>query len=336
MQRLIENVHADPAAQAPPDRGVLATCTWPARWSASAASERARGSCSSSGRNDGLPADPAGEGGAGVRARAFPRRERIRDHGERVVRGQRLMQSASDIFLGWQRSTAIDGQQRDFYIRQLHDWKGSFDIEKSRPVRGEALRPGLRPDPRPRARAIGRPGGDRGVHRRERPFDRAIADFAYGVRRPERAATTRRSSRRCRPAGCRRCLVCEAARRCHERAGCATRPARASASLRSRGTPAEPCRPARSSGRVSGSVAGRPSSSSCSSMAASISSSVMPLVVDRDADHLGVGERLDQGDLAGGRRHRHRREVAEHARARGMLHDDAVGAATAQDGAELR
>ena len=55
-------------------------------------------------------------------------------HGERVVRGQRLMQSASDIFLGWERVAGYDGQERDFYIRQLHDWKGSFEIENSRPV----------------------------------------------------------------------------------------------------------------------------------------------------------------------------------------------------------
>ncbi|WP_104092473.1 DUF2252 domain-containing protein [Arthrobacter sp. GMC3] len=52
--------------------------------------------------------------------------------GERVVSGQRLMQSASDIFLGWQRVKAIDGESRDFYLRQLHDWKGSADIESMR------------------------------------------------------------------------------------------------------------------------------------------------------------------------------------------------------------
>jgi uncharacterized protein (DUF2252 family) len=50
-------------------------------------------------------------------------------HGERVVRGQRLMQAASDIFLGWQRVTGYDGVVRDFYLRQLHDWKGAADVE---------------------------------------------------------------------------------------------------------------------------------------------------------------------------------------------------------------
>jgi uncharacterized protein (DUF2252 family) len=50
--------------------------------------------------------------------------------GERVVAGQRLMQASSDIFLGWQRTEAgLDGKQRDFYIRQLRDWKYSIDIE---------------------------------------------------------------------------------------------------------------------------------------------------------------------------------------------------------------
>ena len=50
--------------------------------------------------------------------------------GQRVVAGQRLMQASSDIFLGWQRTEAgLDGQQRDFYIRQLRDWKYSIAIE---------------------------------------------------------------------------------------------------------------------------------------------------------------------------------------------------------------
>ncbi len=50
------------------------------------------------------------------------------NQGERVVNGQRLMQAASDIFLGWQRVTGLDGQSRDFYVRQLRDWKFSVDI----------------------------------------------------------------------------------------------------------------------------------------------------------------------------------------------------------------
>jgi len=51
------------------------------------------------------------------------------NHGERVVRGQRIMQAASDIFLGWQRVEGFDSVHRDFYLRQLTDWKGSVDVD---------------------------------------------------------------------------------------------------------------------------------------------------------------------------------------------------------------
>jgi len=49
--------------------------------------------------------------------------------GQRVVVGQRLMQAVSDIFLGWVRASGIDGIDRDFYLRQLRDWKGSAEVE---------------------------------------------------------------------------------------------------------------------------------------------------------------------------------------------------------------
>ena len=51
------------------------------------------------------------------------------NHGQRVVEGQRLMQAASDIMLGWLRATGPDGVERDFYLRQLWDAKGSATIE---------------------------------------------------------------------------------------------------------------------------------------------------------------------------------------------------------------
>jgi uncharacterized protein (DUF2252 family) len=54
-------------------------------------------------------------------------------HGQRVVEGQRLMQAASDIMLGWDRITAFDGETRDFYIRQLWDSKFSARIEFMEP-----------------------------------------------------------------------------------------------------------------------------------------------------------------------------------------------------------
>jgi uncharacterized protein (DUF2252 family) len=58
---------------------------------------------------------------------------RYANQGQRVVAGQRLMQQASDIFLGWQRTAGIDGVERDFYVRQLRDWKGSLEIAELRP-----------------------------------------------------------------------------------------------------------------------------------------------------------------------------------------------------------
>ena len=56
------------------------------------------------------------------------------NHGERVVVGQRLMQATSDIFLGWIHvDSGLDGKPRDFYGRQLKDWKGSAEVEQMVP-----------------------------------------------------------------------------------------------------------------------------------------------------------------------------------------------------------
>ena len=55
------------------------------------------------------------------------------DHGQRVVEGQQLTQAASDIMLGWLRATDLDGVDRDFYVRQLWDSKGSADVETMNP-----------------------------------------------------------------------------------------------------------------------------------------------------------------------------------------------------------
>jgi uncharacterized protein (DUF2252 family) len=95
-------------------------------------------------------------------------------HGHRVVAGQRLMQAASDIFLGWFRGT----EGRDFYWRQLKDMKGSANVEDMSPDE-LAIYAGL--CGRALARAHAR-SGDRVqiasyLGRSER-FDRAIADFA--------------------------------------------------------------------------------------------------------------------------------------------------------------
>jgi len=55
------------------------------------------------------------------------------NQGERVVAGQRLMQAVSDIFLGWDRVEGLDGATRDFYVRQLRDWKGAAEPATMRP-----------------------------------------------------------------------------------------------------------------------------------------------------------------------------------------------------------
>ncbi len=63
----------------------------------------------------------------------FTRKSAFSNQGERVVSGQRLMQASSDIYLGWDRVKGIDGVARDFYVRQLWDWKGSVDVTETVP-----------------------------------------------------------------------------------------------------------------------------------------------------------------------------------------------------------
>jgi uncharacterized protein (DUF2252 family) len=99
------------------------------------------------------------------------------NHGRRVVVGQRLMQAASDIFLGWIRVERPDGP-RDYYVRQLHDWKGGAEIETFRPE-GAALYGRICGVTLARAHAR---WGDRiaiatYLGRRD-PFDKALASFA--------------------------------------------------------------------------------------------------------------------------------------------------------------
>lgn len=55
--------------------------------------------------------------------------------GQRVIDGQRLMQGASDPLLGWVRMVGVDGVERDYYVRQLKDWKGSAKVERFSPER---------------------------------------------------------------------------------------------------------------------------------------------------------------------------------------------------------
>jgi uncharacterized protein (DUF2252 family) len=99
-------------------------------------------------------------------------------HGERVVRGQRLMQAASDILLGWLRSPGIDGVPRDFYVRQLWDWKASADIAAMEPATLQAYAR-LCAWTLARAHArCGDPAAIAGYAGRGAALDRAIAAFA--------------------------------------------------------------------------------------------------------------------------------------------------------------
>jgi uncharacterized protein (DUF2252 family) len=98
--------------------------------------------------------------------------------GQRVVHGQRLMQAASDIFLGYQRVNGIDGVERDYYIRQLRDWKMSMPPEVMVPtgmtVYGRMCGWTL-------ARAHARSGDRVAIAAylgRKDTFDNAVADFA--------------------------------------------------------------------------------------------------------------------------------------------------------------
>ena len=108
----------------------------------------------------------------------FVGKSRYANHGARVVAGQHLMQAASDIFLGYQSFEGPDGVTRDFYLRQLRDWKGSFEIEGAIPL---GLTRYVRVCAQALARAHAR-SGDRvaiASYLGNGPtFDRALADFA--------------------------------------------------------------------------------------------------------------------------------------------------------------
>jgi uncharacterized protein (DUF2252 family) len=109
---------------------------------------------------------------------AYAGASRYANQGERVVTGQRLMQAASDIFLGWQRAPGLDGQTRDFYVRQLRDWKFSVDtgtmVPRGLRLYGELCGFTL-------ARAHARSGDEIAIASYlggSDVFDQAIADFA--------------------------------------------------------------------------------------------------------------------------------------------------------------
>jgi hypothetical protein len=106
-------------------------------------------------------------------------RTRFANSGQRIVEGQRLMQASSDIFLGWIRNKrGLDGLQRDFYVRQLWDWKASADLDVIKP-RGLELY--ARACGWTLARAHARSGDRIAIAAylgKTDVFDRAVADFA--------------------------------------------------------------------------------------------------------------------------------------------------------------
>ncbi|HEY2055577.1 MAG TPA: DUF2252 domain-containing protein [Solirubrobacterales bacterium] len=100
------------------------------------------------------------------------------NHGERVVRGQRMMSAAVDIFLSWQRSTGLDGAEHDYYVRQLWDWKASADISR---MDEHGLLTYTRACAWSLARSHARSGDRLAIAAyvgKGRPLDRAIAEFS--------------------------------------------------------------------------------------------------------------------------------------------------------------
>jgi uncharacterized protein (DUF2252 family) len=102
------------------------------------------------------------------------------NHGQRIVEGQRLMQASSDIFLGWLRNehTLDEEASRDFYVRQLWDWKASVDLDVIRP---EGLALYARACGWTLARAHARSGDRVAIAAylgKSDVFERAVADFA--------------------------------------------------------------------------------------------------------------------------------------------------------------
>ena len=115
----------------------------------------------------------------------FTSKSTVANHGQRVVEGQRLMQAASDIFLGWQRVELPDGSHRDFYVRQLWDWKASAAIETMNP---DILRIYASICAWTLARAHARSGSATAIGAylgASDVFDQALGDFAAVVRQTE-------------------------------------------------------------------------------------------------------------------------------------------------------
>ena len=157
------------------------------------------------------------EATASVLEASLPR-SRYRQHGERVVQGQRMMQAASDIFLGWTKGLDVN---RHFYWRQLRDMKGSALVELMAPV---TLRYYAQMCGWTLARAHARSGDPvamtsyLGSRRRVRPVDHRLLRT---LRRPERAGlrAVRRGDQVRAPRGDRGRLSPSHDQRTHRRKG---------------------------------------------------------------------------------------------------------------------
>jgi uncharacterized protein (DUF2252 family) len=102
-------------------------------------------------------------------------RSRYKQHGERVVQGQRMLQAASDIYLGWTKGLDVN---RHYYWRQLRDMKGSAEVEAMAPL-GLNFYAGICGWTLARAHArSGDPVAIAGYLGEDDQFDRSIADFA--------------------------------------------------------------------------------------------------------------------------------------------------------------
>ena len=110
-------------------------------------------------------------------------KSRYRNPGERVVQGQRLMQAASDIYLGWTKGVQAD---RYYYWRQLRDMKASALVDTMTAAVLEFYAGSVRVDPRPGPRPLRRPGRDRRIPRRRRRVRPVHHQVLPALRRPER------------------------------------------------------------------------------------------------------------------------------------------------------
>ncbi len=132
------------------------------------------------GRDDGDPLVLQGKEAGPSALAAYCGPSAYANEGQRVVSGQRLIQASSDIFLGWERTQAVEGGTRDFYVRQLRDGKASADVDDMAPRRleiyGELCAWTL-------ARAHARSGDRIAIAAylgKKETFEHAVAEYAEG------------------------------------------------------------------------------------------------------------------------------------------------------------